>query len=252
MVLRRTAAWLDALPAALAAGQLPSRTFQAMLPSSRTGVVLFSKAQDILPPLLLLMCQQMVVLTPQALLGLASIVPHVILSSYRRVLMGIMTVHMMPGMNSILNFLIRSRLKSSRNDTLFSTADFSGIDISEGNQIVMSVVATSLTSGSATIQNLSTGQKVTQTFSRVTAGSLCETGAEFIIEDLEECNSNENNCQPVLFASFSPAVKFKSALATHKDQSVSLSGAVVTEVIVNNQNFTRCSVSGSTLTCSYV
>ncbi|RFU76295.1 aspergillopepsin-2 precursor [Trichoderma arundinaceum] len=131
-------------------------------------------------------------------------------------------------------------------------ADFSGIDISEGDQIAMSVVATSLTSGSATLQNLSTGQKVTQTFSRVTAGSLCETSAEFIIEDFEECNSNGSNCQPVPFASFSPAVKFSSASATKNGKSVSLSGAVLSEVIVNNQDLTRCSISGSTLTCSYV
>ncbi|PNP59207.1 hypothetical protein THARTR1_01455 [Trichoderma harzianum] len=131
-------------------------------------------------------------------------------------------------------------------------ADFSGIDISEGDQIAMSVVATSLTGGSATLQNLSTGQKVTQTFSRVTAGSLCETSAEFIIEDFEECNSNGSNCQPVPFASFSPAIQFTSASATRNGQKVSLSGAELSEVIVNNRDLTRCSVSGSTLSCSYV
>lgn len=104
----------------------------------------------------------------------------------------------------------------------------------------------------AWLQNLSTGQKVTQTFSRVTAGSLCETSAEFIIEDFEECSSNGSNCQAVPFASFSPAVKFSSASATHNGQAVSLSGAVLSQVIVNNQDLTKCSVSGSTLTCSYV
>ncbi|KAL7929309.1 peptidase A4 family domain-containing protein [Trichoderma chlorosporum] len=131
-------------------------------------------------------------------------------------------------------------------------ADFTGIDISQGDQIAMSVVATSLTGGSATLQNLSTGQKVTQTFSRVTAGSLCETSAEFIIEDFEECDSNGNNCQPVPFASFSPAIQFTSASATQNGKKVSLSGATMTEVIVNNKDLTKCSASGSTLSCSYV
>jgi uncharacterized protein YjbI with pentapeptide repeats len=129
--------------------------------------------------------------------------------------------------------------------------DFSGIDISAGDQIAMSVVATSLTGGSATLENLTTGQKVTQTFSKVTAGSLCETSAEFIIEDFEECNEDGSDCQFVPFASFTPAVKFSSASATQNGKTVSLSGAVLTEVEINNKDVTKCSVSGSTLTCSY-
>lgn len=116
----------------------------------------------------------------------------------------------------------------------------------------MSVVATSLTGGSATLENLSTGQTVTQKFSKVTAGSLCESSAEFIIEDFEECNNDGSDCQFVPFASFSPAVKFSSASATHNGKAVSLSGATLTEVEINNKDVTKCSVSGSTLTCSYV
>ncbi len=116
----------------------------------------------------------------------------------------------------------------------------------------MSVIATSKTSGSATLENLTTGQKVTQTFTDVTAGSLCETSAEFIIEDFEECNEDGSDCQAVPFASFTPAVKFSEASATENGKSVSLSGAVISEVIVNNKDLTKCSTSGSTLTCSYV
>lgn len=116
----------------------------------------------------------------------------------------------------------------------------------------MSVVATSLTGGSATLENLTSGQKVTQNFSQVTAGSLCETSAEFIIEDFEECNEDGSDCQFVPFASFSPAVKFSSASATQNGKTVSLSGAVLTQVEINNKDVTKCSVSGSTLTCSYV
>jgi hypothetical protein len=116
----------------------------------------------------------------------------------------------------------------------------------------MSVVATSLTGGSATLENLTTGQKVTQSFSKVTAGSLCETSAEFIIEDFEECNESGSNCQPVPFASFSPAVTFSSASAVHNGKTVSLSGAVLTQVEINNKDVTKCSVSSNAVTCSYV
>jgi len=114
----------------------------------------------------------------------------------------------------------------------------------------MSVTATSSTSGSATLENQTTGQKVSKTFSKETAGSLCQTDAEFIIEDFEECNGND--CEPVTFASFSPAVKFTDATATANGESVSLSGAELTQVIINNKDVTKCSVSGTTVTCSYV
>ena len=115
----------------------------------------------------------------------------------------------------------------------------------------MSVVATSSTSGTAALENLTTGQKVSKTFSDVTAGSLCQTDAEFIIEDFEECDSN-GNCQPVPFASFSPAVEFTDCSVTANGESIGLSQAQITEVIINNKDETECSISGSTVTCSYV
>ncbi|RFU28815.1 hypothetical protein B7463_g7520, partial [Scytalidium lignicola] len=132
------------------------------------------------------------------------------------------------------------------------SSDFTGIDISEGDQIQMSVTATSKTSGSATLENLSTGQKVTQNFNHVTAGSLCLTDAEFIIEDFEECNSSGTSCQPVTFSPFSPAIKFTQATATANGRNIPLSQGEITEVIINNRDVTDCSISGSTLTCESV
>ena len=115
----------------------------------------------------------------------------------------------------------------------------------------MSVVATSLNSGSATLENLSTGQQVTEQFTDITAGSLCGSTVEFIIEDFEECSSS-GDCEPVPFASFSPAVTFSDVSAVTNGNTVDLTGAEMTEVIVNNEDLTSCSASGSTLTCSYV
>jgi len=130
---------------------------------------------------------------------------------------------------------------------------FSGITIAEGDSIEMSVVATSKTTGTASLENLTTGQKVSHTFTGGEGGSLCETSAEFIIEDFEECNASGSDCQPVTFASFTPAITFSECSATKNGKTVGLSGAEISEVIVNNKDLTSCSVSGSTtLTCSYV
>ncbi|RQM07998.1 hypothetical protein DH86_00004266 [Scytalidium sp. 3C] len=116
----------------------------------------------------------------------------------------------------------------------------------------MSVIATSVTDGSATLENLSSGEKVTQYFSDVTSASLCETTAEFIIEDYNTCDESGSNCQPVPFASFSPAVEFREISATANGESVPLNDVSIYEVTVNNQERTSCSLSGNTLTCSYV
>jgi hypothetical protein len=113
----------------------------------------------------------------------------------------------------------------------------------------MSIVATSKTGGSATLENLTTGQKVTQKFSGETSGSLCQTSAEFIIEDFEECSGS--SCEPVPFASFSPAVKFTDVSATANGASVPLSSAQISEVIVDNQDLTKSTISGTTLTITY-
>ncbi|TVY39699.1 Scytalidopepsin B [Lachnellula occidentalis] len=133
-----------------------------------------------------------------------------------------------------------------------NAADFTGFTISEGDDIKMSVTATSKTSGSATMENMTTGKKVTQTFTDETAGSLCLTDAEFIIEDFEECDSSGSNCEPVAFAAFSPAVAFSDCSATANGESVALSSGTITEVEVDSKDLTKCSTSGTTLTCSYV
>ncbi|TVY89748.1 Scytalidopepsin B, partial [Lachnellula willkommii] len=130
-----------------------------------------------------------------------------------------------------------------------NAADFSDFDISEGDDIKMSVTATGANSGSATLENMTTGKKVSKTFSDETSGSLCQTDAEFIIEDFEECDSGGSNCEPVAFASFSPAVSFKDCSATANGENVDLSQSSITEVEVNDKDLTKCSTSGTTLTC---
>lgn len=71
------------------------------------------------------------------------------------------------------------------------SVDFSGISFNAGDSVSVSVVATSTTTGTATITNNSNGQSVTHTFtSSETTSSLCETNAEWIVEDFTIISSD--------------------------------------------------------------
>ncbi|KAG0645520.1 Aspergillopepsin II heavy chain [Hyphodiscus hymeniophilus] len=125
--------------------------------------------------------------------------------------------------------------------------DFTGITISAGNQIKVTVTATSKTGGTATVDNISTGKSVTHTFSNEgSEGDLCETNAEWIVEDYEEGNSL------VQFADFG-SVTFTGAAAVKSGATVGTSGATIIDIQQNNKVLTDCSVpSSSEVTCSYV
>lgn len=62
---------------------------------------------------------------------------------------------------------------------------FSGISLSAGNQITLTVTATSLTTASIVIDNLTTGISVTKTLTApTTSAELCEANAEWVLEVL--------------------------------------------------------------------
>lgn len=124
--------------------------------------------------------------------------------------------------------------------------DFSDISISAGDTITTTVTATSLTGGVATIENVSSGQTVSYTFSNeASEGSLCEYNAEWIIEDFEEGSSL------VQFADFG-TVTFTGASATDGSGTVGVSGAEIIDIEQNNKVLTSCSTSGSNeVSCTY-
>ncbi|GJE96348.1 peptidase G1 domain-containing protein [Phanerochaete sordida] len=62
--------------------------------------------------------------------------------------------------------------------------DFTGIDLSGWDSITATVTATSRTSGTATLENTSTGQTVSVEIQ--SSSSLCQQDAEWIVEDYEE------------------------------------------------------------------
>jgi len=125
--------------------------------------------------------------------------------------------------------------------------DFSGIPISAGQTITVTVTATSKTGGVATIKNVSTGKTVTHTFSgEGSEGSLCEYNAEWIIEDFEEGSSM------VQFADFG-SVTFTGASAVDSSGTVGTTGATIIDIKQNGKVLTDCSLpSSSSVECTYV
>jgi len=95
------------------------------------------------------------------------------------------------------------------------------------------------------IVNNSKGTSVSKTVS--SSAKLCETNAEWIVEDFEECEGND--CSLVPFANFG-TVEFTGAEATTSSGSVTAAGATIID-IEQNEVLTSVSVSGSTVTIEY-
>jgi len=127
--------------------------------------------------------------------------------------------------------------------------DFSGsIGLAAGDQIKATVHATSKTGGTATLENLNTGESVSHTFSNEgSEGSLCETNAEWIVEDFEEGDSL------VAFDNFG-TITFTGCSATGSKGTVGTTGATIFDIESSSGKvLTACSVpSSSEVVCSYV
>ncbi|EKV12767.1 Aspergillopepsin, putative [Penicillium digitatum] len=123
--------------------------------------------------------------------------------------------------------------------------DFSGIEISTGDVVKLTVTAVSRNSGSAVIENLSSGRSVTHRFSGAEDGELCETNAEWIVEDFE------SGGELVPFTNFG-TVTFSNAEARSGGEIVGPSGSVILDIQQNNQVLTQSSATGNSVTVSYV
>lgn len=122
---------------------------------------------------------------------------------------------------------------------------FTGFSIAAGNTIKVTASATSTSAGSVTITNVSTGKTVTHSFSGQ-SGKLCETNAEWIVEDFEE------NGSLVPLANFG-TVKFTGAsVTTTSGSTLDTTGAEILDIKQGSTVYTDCSASGSTVTCTYV
>jgi len=120
--------------------------------------------------------------------------------------------------------------------------DFSGISFSAGDSVQLTVTATSSTSGTAVIHNVSTGKSVSK--SLTSSSALCQTNAEWIVEDFEEGSSL------VPFADFG-TVKFTGASAGTSAGSVGPSGATLMDIKQNSDVLTSVSSTSSSVTVKH-
>ncbi|KAJ0165685.1 Aspergillopepsin-2 [Colletotrichum tanaceti] len=123
---------------------------------------------------------------------------------------------------------------------------FTNFGVSVGDQVRMTVDASSKTRGVATIKNLTTGQQVTHRFTRAPS-PLCETNAEWVVEAFQE------DGKQVTLVNFG-TVTFKNAAATGSGGSVSAAGAGLSDISANSGQtvLAASSVNGSTVTVKYV
>jgi hypothetical protein len=124
--------------------------------------------------------------------------------------------------------------------------NFDGFTINTGDRIKMTVTTNSTSSGIATIENLTTGQTVSHSFSGESS-SLCETDAEWIVEDFSSGSSL------VPFADFNTVTFTDASVTTTDGTTLGVAGATILDIQQNNHVLTDCSIQGdSTVTCSYV
>jgi len=101
--------------------------------------------------------------------------------------------------------------------------DFNGPTLAAGDTVKVTVTATSSTTGTVVLENLTTGKSVTTTVSAPDSGAaLAQQNAEWIVEDFEEGDSLVN------FADFN-TITFTNAAAT-AGGTVTLSGATLIEI----------------------
>jgi Peptidase A4 family len=118
--------------------------------------------------------------------------------------------------------------------------DFSGISISAGDSISVSVVASSSTAGTATIENLTTGEKVDKALTAPdSSAKLGGQNAEWIVEDFEEGDSlvNLDNFGTVTFTSTSAGLS--------NGESVGNDGADILDIEQDGTVLTKASVPSS-------
>lgn len=122
---------------------------------------------------------------------------------------------------------------------------FSGFGMSVGDQIKMYVDASSKTAGVAVLENLTTGKKVSHSFTSPPS-TLCETNAEWIVEDFQ------SGGQLVPFANFG-SVTFTDATAVGSQGTITPNGATVFDIRDPNSGTveTDCGISGGQVTCNY-
>ena len=120
------------------------------------------------------------------------------------------------------------------------SVEFDNFAVRAGDDIRLTVEATSTTAGVASVDNLSTGKQVSRAFENA-APPLCEGSAEWIIE----------YPLSVPLAHFG-SLTFTSASATGSSGTVTPEGATIFNLNQDGKVKTDCATNGPDLTCKYV
>ncbi|KAG6916812.1 hypothetical protein DXG01_005277 [Tephrocybe rancida] len=122
--------------------------------------------------------------------------------------------------------------------------DFTGISVRAGDVITLTVTASSTKSGTAVINNKSTGQTVSKALT--STSSLCQQNAEWIVEDFEEGGSL------VPFANFGKVTFSGASATTTSGTTVGPGGSTIIDIQQSGQVLTSVTTSTSGVTISYV
>ncbi len=118
---------------------------------------------------------------------------------------------------------------------------FDDFPLSVGDKIYMEVDASSKTTGVAILENLTTGKKATHTFKR-TPSTLCETDAEWIVEDFADN-----------LAGFSE-ITFTNNSATTSSGTITPAGGTIINLAKEGTGplETDCGIDGDDVYCKYI
>ena len=124
---------------------------------------------------------------------------------------------------------------------------FSGITVSAGNEIKVTVTRTGAHGGVTTLENVSTGVTKSHTFTNDNQGTLCGANAEWIVEDFEEGSSL------VPFADFG-TVTFSGSSYIAGGKTLTPGSGGAEEIVLNQGSgaLTSTTISGGTVTVKYV
>jgi hypothetical protein len=125
--------------------------------------------------------------------------------------------------------------------------DFDNFDISSGDEIKVSIVSTSSSAGTVTLENLTTGSSVSKTLSAPESdATLGGQNAEWIVEDFEEDDSL------VAFADFG-TVTFTDAYAVAGGEDIGVEDATIIDIEQDSTVLTSVTIeSDSEVVITYV
>ncbi|TIA09749.1 hypothetical protein D6C80_08472 [Aureobasidium pullulans] len=129
--------------------------------------------------------------------------------------------------------------------------DFTGISFSAGDSVTTTVTVSSKSGGVATIKNNSKGTSVTHTFTGQT-GALCQTDAEWIVEDFTQISSSgQESLVPLV--NFGTVTFTGASATTSSGTKIGPASADVIDLIAANGKtvLTDVTVGSSTVSVVY-